>query len=1310
MSLPSRAAAIRGDDYHFAVAWLWVCRMLYPSEMISSVAVEDSAGGAFDDVVVRRQVGGDIYIQAKSSNYGGKIIDSSWLLTADTAGGRSPLQRFYDTYLRLSETGERFTLEVWTNRGFDHTNLLLGGLMDSKHDKIATGQMLAAGARSATGQERDTWAAHLSVSIEDLAGFLDTLRWKHTASELEVRGQAKPYMALAGLRDDEGALMTGIGIVRGWASDGLGPQTPTDAGRCMARMHLTSADPLGACPSSDAASVESGLPPGCRSRVAELREASPSAADRVSDLLARESSRVPGVLAHLVDEPQHWMVDADGLVWDVLVEYAHAHGLPGVSEMRLRAIEAGSRRSTLHWIHLAVASAAEDGSTARVEDLLREVPSEHPLLEPARAHINDDAEAAIVAIGASKLHESDDPDLALYGSELLGWAYWRLGELESALDVLRRASDRFPGRGFLLRQQAKFMFAMELRTDGHQAQRKDLLESAVEVSIRARDEFRMWGGSSARAVSLAAEALLVLDEPKRVCQLTTVQPEGEATPGEAGDPWVIASLAHALLTLGRVDELDKLNLEVVGGSEEVLIRALQARDLGDANALDLMRAAVEQAEDDRERLMALEGLAMFGETDEEALTRLEATDDDEATRIRAAAAYSRGDYVAATNLLTPYRCRSADHAELLAACQRESGALDEACETLLECAEALDDPSLHSSAVRRLIEGERYEQAEEVARSALVHNPPRLVESRLRRALVEIAEILEDWSAMEQYGRDFSRQFPDHQMGPWAVVYALHRQAKHREAWGYLVEHDLSPDNEDVALLAVSVYVAMDPPVQDVDRLLAIARAFADSEEIAGNAIGALMIGKGARFQLSEAQRSEIGDLADGFAKRYPESSVLRRQSFDGTEPWLEMIRDQTEQRSLDMDPILRDVRHGRAPYGMLQVIAPVPYAESLQLRAAGYLTAISADVDTRQRERAAARASLGEVVAVDTSVAVLGMLADLDVGRMGAAFRRVLVASELLIDARSAVTSAGTPAAGYVGYEPLVDDVVVSMVEEQELEQAVEAAQQVATMLSRWQRVRSSRLRLAGLPEHPALRPWDASLRVASHRKCALWCDDLALRNLAESEGITAFGTYALYEVLALDRGMDWLPAERDMKMRLLRAQIADVPLSLQELQGAADANDGSDAAVGYLLGRPFSWIDTSETLAWYLERVEGLMAASRRQEIPGLLFNAACGLGSVVQLADRPTVLGEILAATLWTVCDPALAPMLLMCSRIASRRIDASTNIDPLHNAVPCLLQFLEDNAKADTAAQIVMSMFSQAEPTDKLAVASMVVGDR
>lgn len=1304
MNLPRRAAVVRGDDYQHAVAWLWVCRMLQPAERILSISVEDAEGGAFDDVVVRREIRGNIYIQVKSSNYGNRVINGDWLLTRTSAGGVSPLQHFHDTYLHLCEAGERFTLELWTNRGFDHNHPLLGGLLDKKHDKMMTGQMIDAGPKSAIGGERDAWADHLQVDVRGLASFLDSVRWKHPGSEPDIRGQAKPLMELAGLRSDDAAVGTGLGIVRNWVSDGVGPQLMEDVGRCAAEMELTILDRLADPSPGDMNPVELGLPPPCQVWIKKLNDVSPDVADCVCDLLGQQSSLIPGVLDHMAVRPPDWMLDAGCLVWEVLAEFVQAHRLPGLQEIGRRAIEAGSSRSIRHRLRIAMAAINEDEDSERTQELLQDIPAGKSLTEAVKAHIQSDAETVIGAVSGSMLHQSEDPDLACYGSELLGWAHWQLGELESACKVLQQASDRFSDGGYLLLQQARAKFALAQRDDDPDSWQHAPLESAVALAVQARDEFRRWRGPSANAVAVATSALMLLEQPERVCRLAMLPPEGEAEPQEASHAGVVEPLVHALLELGRFDELDKLDLELVGGSEETLIRAFQARARGDFNAVELMREAVDQAEEPRAQTMALEGLALFGETDETALAALAADDVTAAHLIRVTAAYHRGDFATASEMLMPYRCRSARHAALLAECQQRSGAFEQACETLLECAEALDDPSLHSSATTLLITMGDHRKAEEVALGALARNPPRPVESQLRQALVHAAEALQDWPAMEQYARHLVQRFPDVEMGLWAVVYTLHQQAQNRKAWGFIVEHDMSPDNEDAALLAVNIYIAMDSPVQDADRLLRIARAFPESEEVAGNAIAALMIGKGGRVKLSEHQLSELHDLLDGFEQLYPKSSVLRCHSLDSDEEQEQRIRDLTEKHSLDIEPILSGVRDGRLPYGVLRVIRPLPYAESLQLRAAGYLTAVSCDSDTRRRERSAVRASIGQAVAVDTSVAALGMLAELDVERMGAAFDRVLIADELLIDAHEAVDSAGTPAGAYAGYEPMIDDVIVSEVKPEELRQAVKATQQIANTLSHWQRVPSARLEFKDRPQQAALKPWDSSLRVALNKGCPLWCDDAALRHLAESDGITTFGTYALYEVLVIEQGNEWLHHPTDMKTRLLRAGIADVPISLPELREATDDRNGSDPAVGLFLGRPFSWRDPSETFPWYVDRVATLKAAAMSQRIPGLLFEASCGLGVAVDSEHRPAALGELLAVTLWTACDPKISPKLITSSRVAARRIDFSAYVDPLNDTVTQLSEFLEEHVEADTAAQYIMSIFSTADTADKLTVAS------
>lgn len=205
---------------------------------ITSIAIEDASGGAFDDIVIRQHQGPDTYIQVKSSTSGNTIVDLSWLMKPATPQGQSPLQHFFDTYQTVSETGGEFRLEFWTNRGYDHRSRLFGELFDKKHEKVRTDQLLAARGRSKVRKERTALTNHLNTDDATLAAFLDKVQWKTTGAEPHWRQQAKPLMELAGLRSDDQAVDSGVSLVRSWVTDGSGPQSTDDVRAAVAQRDL----------------------------------------------------------------------------------------------------------------------------------------------------------------------------------------------------------------------------------------------------------------------------------------------------------------------------------------------------------------------------------------------------------------------------------------------------------------------------------------------------------------------------------------------------------------------------------------------------------------------------------------------------------------------------------------------------------------------------------------------------------------------------------------------------------------------------------------------------------------------------------------------------------------------------------------------------------------------------------------------------------------------------------------------------------------------------------------------------------------
>ena len=556
--------------------------MLCEPARFLSVSVEDAAGGAFDDIVVRRRIGRDLYVQSKSSNYADVVVDSEWLLTLTSAEGRSPLQRFYGTYGSLVAADRAFSLELWTNRGFDHEEPLLGSLLDGRHHRINTQRMLGAGPQSRVGRKRDDWAQHLGISVEDLAAFLDSVRWKHSGSELDIRNQARPWMRLAGLRSDDSAVALGLDIVREWVLDELGPQSADNVGRQAAAMGLVRVS-VELSSVEEADEILEGLPPRCLVYVGSLMAIDSETAERVAQLLRQRSSRTSGVLAHLADDPPEWLQNAHGLAWEAIASFMSAHRLSGFESLLHRAMALDSPSSDLYRVQEAV-SAAGEGNRGRAEELLERVSNEYVLVDAAWARINDDAAAVVAAVRATSAHESPDSSVALVGVSFLVWAHCEMDQIEIAIGVLDDASRRFPDRGSLYLNRALLKLELARRLASEGTDRHDLLESASELALEARDRFRAWRGPAAQAVDVAAQALLQLNQPQRAHDLTAAAPAGEATAEEAEDASVVNRLAQALLSLDRPEEIERLDLDLLDGSEGTLIRAFVVRSRGDANA------------------------------------------------------------------------------------------------------------------------------------------------------------------------------------------------------------------------------------------------------------------------------------------------------------------------------------------------------------------------------------------------------------------------------------------------------------------------------------------------------------------------------------------------------------------------------------------------------------------------------------------------------------------------------------------------------------------------------------------------------
>ena len=1053
-----------------------------------------------------------------------------------------------------------------------------------------------------------------------------------------------------------------------------------------------------------------GLPPDCRERIKALERHSLRPAYHLTMLLSQSSSRAKGVLSRFATDPPGWLAEAPAVAWEALGEFMAAHDIAGHGLMWERAVRAGSVRSSLYVTRLAI-EATLAGDSEEGEGWLSQVPDEYPPLPAGRAFVAGDPDAVVEEVMKTPGQDSEDADLARLFVVMLSWAYWELSQFNALRDMLRSANRRFPGRAYLLAREANSVLGMADQAGLDTPGGRELLREAAELATSSRDCFRLWNGPAHLAVSLAMRALSALGDAERIVELASVGPEGQATASEANDPNIKRQLVLAYWGLGRHDDVRTFSFEGLDPFDRAFMSGMMSATEGNDMAASRMRRLLALADDEQSHRRALMGLAMVGEVDEDAMAEVSEAD---AAFFRGFAALNRNESPQAIRYLRPFSLETPLHAHNLAFAYDQAGKPGEAVDVLLDAAGRFQVVSLYSHAVDVLMEQGNLPRARLLVTEALARDPSKIERQQMMMRLVGIAHGLEDWPSMESYARSAASEFPQNERAAWMVVYTLYRQGRNQDAWDYFLNKDLHPFSQEMAQLATAVSQAAETPRRAAEILLRIASTYSDSEEVVGHVLAVLMTGSD-RIRLTDEQRMVLNEVKTGFVSRFPQSDRFREFSTESPEEVIAMLTEPLRASAHDRHGVIVKVRYGRMPYGALRLLrSSVPYATLLTNLTAGWLTAVPTDENRRERERQAAEQALGGKVAADTSVATLTLKSGLDVGGLGQSFKTVLVADELVIDAREAVTFARQLGTATVGYDAVLNRTTYAEIEEGQRQAMAAEAESVLETLGNWRSISSGTLPSPFPPgkNERHLRPWDASIRIAASEGCALWCDDVALRSLADEAGVLSFGTWALYEVLSSTAEGAWLPPSTEVKMALLRGHIADIPITLGGLAQNMDDSNDMDTAAELFLFRPRAWRENpAVTFDWYLNRVRTLKRGASSQRVAQLLHAACCGWGVAVPDWFKTTAIGGALGATIHTVSEPEMTPVLLEASRQASREIDPRDERDPLPEAIKASLEtFSNLSIREETAARTLMTLFSQVDTADLRIVTSILIGDR
>ena len=1034
--------------------------------------------------------------------------------------------------------------------------------------------------------------------------------------------------------------------------------------------------------------------------------------------MLEKSNRRSDKVTAFISNPPTLLTNASYFAWEALGHFISSYDLGdpyGAYEMAVRCM---SPRSTL--LQVDEALRRFNGSNfAEANRLLDRLPQSDALVKLARAIIEDDMHQVLAVLDNEMVYQSEEPRIAQFGEQARVAALMQLGNLAEAIDLARQAMQRYPEYAYWRRFCAHLLCLAAQNESSDGTRRRHLAEEGSQLALEARDMIRRWDGPSGSSLAVALACQIQLRDPQEICRLATMSPTGVATETEAQDSEVIACLAKAYAMLGRVDELRMLDTSGLSEFDSALIMALIARYDDDPNAINLMRAALSLAEGDVERSVAHYGLAMLGGLEDLMADAELQREPSEAALLSSIAASEGNNLDEALALIQPHMRDAPMHAMQYAHILAKQGDVDTAVAHLEEGATRFSAPEMLWAAVEVLIEVCRYDDAEPLAISALANVQHATLRKLLRGQLIEIANKQHNWRKMHQSAVAAAAEFGDEVSLHWAAIYALCNDGESERAFRYFQEHHVAVYDRQSQLVAAGLRSEFDATHETIDWLLDLAEASIMDEEAHATILGAIFVA-GRELEPNAEQLARHHALVNGFVQTYPTSAwfrALRAPDFDSphltaedVEAFAAEIRAILEPGSVEKAAVAEKVALGQVPFGMLCAVCEVPYSLLLAECAPGALVAVALDDDIRGQEHENARAALNGTIAVDTSSILMWQEHLGGSATITQRFKELLVPSELLADLRSAERSLRTPTLGSMGFNPATGQIVITESNPSHVHATRNTIGDILASAVGWTYVESANLLMPESDEMPSeLAPWDASLRVALHRGCALWIDDVTMRAIARQLGVPAFGTVALYEVLLGASVAAELPSSLDFKRSLIRFRVADVPMTWGEVDAIA-AKDGITAAA-FIMERPSIWLDPVAALRWIQHALKKLRDRGLGDDAAHLLYASVLGAGRAASLDAVSQISGTLLTAALLEGFPNEVVPKLVNAARAACQKLTLEDQSDPLPVTAMQLLQAINEmfpELEGNHVGGYVTGIFSCLDEADRKRVSIAILG--
>jgi hypothetical protein len=840
------------------------------------------------------------------------------------------------------------------------------------------------------------------------------------------------------------------------------------------------------------------------------------------------------------------------------------------------------------------------------------------------------------------------------------------------------------------------------------------LARAAELALVARERRLAWDGASGEALAVAAQARAGAGNVRGALRMLLPAPKGTALSAEAASQAVIRAASEMAVGIGDIELALDLAARIADPLERRLSTALGLTLRSDSyreSAAEYRLALGDPGITGRvdQQVRALLGLSMVDELDDSEFALLRDLDAEMADMVRAQSFLTAGNVAQAQVLARRYP--DSDAALQI----KISGLISLGREA--DAASALESYALRQGDERFLLQaallamssGATDEAARLAARVASGNDPARrqvareiLINAALSRndwdaVLIETRRLIGD-QAVAESDPERSKSVNKYR---WAQVHALHEQRRMDEACEVIrTDPRLVPSDASQARLTVSVLRSIASSVagddgggtaghgitqeEIVDAVLEAVGVEPADEELAAAAVATVVSMPDSEppdFRVVIKARRLHQQIFDQF----PDSTRFRMVPIDDRLSGLaDFLRVNVASAAQAARQLARAVTAGRIPASVFAALFGRNYAEMLICGSVGCHVVQYPDQEILAQEAEAAKRAIGGTVVVDTSAL---FLAPVTLGRLtelGVHFEQLLVTASQRDDILQAKISLTMRSPGWLGWDPVSERPTIGRHDPEDIEQWVHEAEDLATSLRRCE-VAADPPAESDDPRHVA---WSASIRLARERGFSLIADDAALRAVARSEGVPAFGSLQLLSALAENQALP-ATALAESFQRLAKIRAADLPMHRPLHDIAQDENWNPTGYAGFLLQRPVTWTPLDRGWQEYTSLIAAL-PEKKPKEVAVWCAAAMEGLSLTAPTSAIPDISAALIAWTLLTVRAPAaLPPLLAYAEGLAAR---CSVRADMLQAVVQRLVDTVGQAVPPEMIGRIVLPLLS------------------